>query len=632
MRRSFRDPLPGVLILLLAATLRLAAFPEALVGFDQTSILSGAAEIADGVALPLTGMKSSIGVMQPAATLYLAALPLLLVRRVIAIKAFFSALDVLAVALLYRATRRNWGPQAAWIAALLYAANPWVVEFNRWIWYQTLIPTFATVAWAALLEALAPRARRPQLWLAVGMVAATLMGLVHLVAALGTVLFFVLLILIALRRRWLRGLGAGLGLSVLVALPHLLHLVATRGADVAFLLEGGEGGGRWSPFTYRLAFELLGGREVLSTPRDPLWAASVHAPAALYWIAPGLLLLALVGLLWRRLRGTSPTTVQLLLAGWTLLTPALFLRAGFHLQHFYLLFLFPAPYVLVGSWAGTLETSDWKRWLRAGTSLAVIGVALWWSYLWAVRIGYEHQGLLRAPTRAWLMDVTAESAARYLEAHPGADFVVVSDFAGEDYSAFDWLPQFIRSERVRMSPAGEGLLLPASAACYLLGPGVEHSLLPPETVARPELATHAALPWPIYCAPAAPRLPESAATWENGLSLLDATVEGAWLPGGRLTLLYSWRYEGEASPPTQQFFNHLLVNGELVAQVDGRGFPTRYWRPGDRFQTTFTLHLPETLPQGEYELLTGLYTWPAQERILLEEGAPAHRVAEGGFP
>ena len=67
MKTSGRYLLRGLLILLLAAALRLGAFDEALIGADQTSILSGAADIAHGVHFPLIGMKSSIGVMQPPA-------------------------------------------------------------------------------------------------------------------------------------------------------------------------------------------------------------------------------------------------------------------------------------------------------------------------------------------------------------------------------------------------------------------------------------------------------------------------------------------------------------------------------------------------------------------------------------
>lgn len=632
MKTSGRYLLRGLLILLLAAALRLGAFDEALIGADQTSILSGAADIAHGVRFPLIGMKSSIGVMQPPATLYFAAIPLLLVQRVIAIKFFFSALDLLAIALLYRAVRRTCGPHAAWIAALLYATNPWIVEFNRWIWYQTLIPTFATISCAALLETLAPQARWRDAWLALGLIAATLMGLVHLVAAIWTPVLFLIAALLAVRLRLWRGFSAGLMLSLGAAYPYLRYLLLTRGADIALLLSGRSETRTWNTFTYRLGYELLGGREVLSTPRDPLWANSVYAPNAFYSLIPILIGLAAGGLLYHWIRNRHLSPPQLLLMLWTLLAPTIFLFFSFHLQHYYLLFLFPAPYVLLGSWLQILHTTNAShRRLATSLSLIVIGVAFWWSYLWGVRVTFENQGLLRAPTRAWLMDAAAESAARYLAATPEAEFVILVDFDGEDFSAFDWIPAFIHNERARIAPAGEGLILPARSACYLLGPGVDiatHAapLMEMGAVLRPDLAAVPALPWPIYCTSAPQTISVPVATWQNGLNLLNATITGDWHPGSTLTLTYSWRYTGNAPTQTYHFFNYLLYNGELLAQIDGRGVPTRYWRQGDLLFTYFTLPLPQTLPPGTYQLRMGQYTWPDIEAVLLDDGTTAYTV------
>ncbi|OQA15203.1 MAG: hypothetical protein BWY63_02987 [Chloroflexi bacterium ADurb.Bin360] len=637
MKKSPRYLITGLLILLLAAMLRLGAFHEALIGADQTSILEGAVLIADRITFPLTGMKSSIGVMQPPATLYLAALPLLLVRRVIAIKFFFSVLDLLAIALLYRAVGRVYGPRAAWIATLLYAANPWVVEFNRWIWYQTLIPTFATIACAALLMALTPQTRRPNISLAAALLAATLMGLVHLVAGIWTPVLFLVAAFATIRRRLWRGFSAGFILSLSAAYPYLRYLLLTRGADLMMLLSGRSSARTWNSFAYRLSFELLGGKEVLSTPRHPLWADSVYAPDILYYLVPTLIVVAIGGILWQWAhKKQTPAESQLVLIGWTLLAPTVFIFFSFHLQHFYLILLFPAPYVLLASWLGNLRsTNAIGRWATLVLNLTLLGIALWWSYLWGVRIAYEKQGLLRAPTRAWLMDATAESAARYLEAMPEAEFLILVNFDGEDFSAFDWVPNFIHSERARIAPAGEGFILPARPACYLLGPGVElaiHATPLMETGAKPhpELAATAALPWSIYCTPPPTHVPEPVATWQNGMTLLNATVTGDRQPGGALILTYTWLYTGVAPTHTYHLFNHLLLNGELIAQVDGRGVPTRYWRSGDQLTTYFTLPLPEELPTGTTQLLVGFYTWPGLERIDLSDNAPAFSVITWG--
>ncbi|MGC9400070.1 MAG: hypothetical protein ACP5HM_13160 [Anaerolineae bacterium] len=170
--------LGAIVVLLLAAALRLGGFQETLVGGDQSTILEAAADLVALRGFPLIGMKSSTGVMQTATSIYLSALALALVHKVAAIKWFFSILDLLALAYLYRTVDRVYGHRAALIASLLYASNPWIVEYNRWIWYQTLLPTFSTVAFAALL-ALLTASRPAQGTLTLAVVAATLLGTVH---------------------------------------------------------------------------------------------------------------------------------------------------------------------------------------------------------------------------------------------------------------------------------------------------------------------------------------------------------------------------------------------------------------------------------------------------------------------
>jgi len=634
MKASHKYILTGSLILLLAAGLRLTAFTEALIGADQSSILSGAANIADGAHFPLIGMKSSIGPFQPAATLYLAALPLLVIRRVVAIKYFFSLLDILSIALLYRTTRRACGPQAAWVAALLYATNPWIVEFNRWIWYQTLIPTFATLACAALLAVLSPKTRARNGWLATAFVSATIMGQVHLVAAIWMPILFLLATLLAMRQRLWRGLGTGLLLSLGVSYPYLRYLLLSRGADVLFLLSGRSGTQTWNWATFRLSFELLGGREVLSTPRDPLWANSVFAPNALYLLIPTLIAIAILGIFYRWIRHQPPSKPQWLLILWTLLAPTVFVFFSFHLQHFYLLFLFPAPYILLGSWLETLSAASTPhRQLSRLLTLVVLSITLWWSYLWSVRIAYEKLGLLRAPTRAQLMDTVAESVAHHLQTNPEAEFILLIDFNGENFSAFDWVPDFIRNQRVRVLSVTEGFIIPAAPTCYLLGPGVAintqaTALVEIEATHHPELAASPNLPWPIYCAEAPTTNMTPIATWENGLELLTTRIEGDWQPGNTLFLTYSWQYTGNKPTNTYHLFNHLLHDGELIAQIDGRGVPTHYWQDGDQLFTYFTLTLPETLPVGVYQLYTGMYTWPGLESVLLSDGTTSHHISE----
>jgi len=219
-----------------------------------------------------------------------------MVRRVIAVKWFFSVLDILAIAYLATAVRRTLGTRAALIAALLYATNPWVVEFNRWIWYQTLIPTFATFAFAALLLMLDPaagtpagtgtpadaearaRTREHTIAVPIALAGATLMGLVHLAAVLWAAVLGIVTLIVTLRRKWWRSGLLGIVLCLLIAAPYLVFLVRSDFADVGIMLNSGDPvtpAATWNTSSYRLTLELLTGQQVLTTPRNALWAESV---------------------------------------------------------------------------------------------------------------------------------------------------------------------------------------------------------------------------------------------------------------------------------------------------------------------------------------------------------------------
>ncbi|MGC9346957.1 MAG: hypothetical protein ACP5JG_02360 [Anaerolineae bacterium] len=651
----------ATLILLLSALLRLGAFHEALVGADQSSILAAAAEIAGLRDAPLVGIKSSVGVMQTAVTAYLAAIPLVVLRRVIAVKWFFTALDLLALAYLYRAVSRVFGRRAALITALLYAANPWLVEFNRWIWYQSLIPTFATVAFSGLLLGMVQgaraidggrRARGSQALpgvqdsvagahLGLGLVGATLMGLVHLAPLPWAALLCAVGLAVAWRWRLWRGYLIGLASGLVVATPYLVFLVRSGFADVRTILLGGDGAATWNWATYRLTLELLSGREVLRTPRDPLWAASVWAPDALYALFPALLVVGLVLVIWRLATTQRAHRVPLAFTlAWALLAPTLFLRSGIHLQHFYLLFVFPAPLVLVS--AGLLGPHrsapegrrPFARAVAAIGAASAIVLATWWSHLWIVRIGLEQQGKLRAPTRAWLMDATVDTLDAYLTEHPGDEVVILTNFDGGELSPFDWMRNFLHTDHVRVVSTETGLIVPAGESCYLLGPGASPddlgdlpSWVAPQLVERPQMAIPASPPWTFRCVDQRPPVPPVQARWQNGLSLIDTQIEGVFAPGERLNIVHTWHYRAVTSEE-YHLFNHLMRGQDFVAQIDGAGVPTRYWRDDDVLITEFGLQLPDELPTGEpaYRLLTGAYTWPGIDRVFLEDGRPAYEV------
>ncbi len=620
----------AVLIILVAAYLRLAAFHEALIGGDQSSLLSGAAELASLRSLPLAGMKSSVGIWQTAVTSYIAAIPLLLVKRTIAIKWFFSMLDLVALATLYAAVRRAVGRRAALVAACMYATNPWIVEFVRWIWYQSLVPTFATLAFSFFLILLARSKSKHPVHLAGALVCSALMGTVHVAAAPWAALLFAAGLIIAWRQRLWAGFWAGLGASVLLIAPYVRYLAMTSSLEIGQLLRtAGPRPAGPNVAAFALAGELLTGRGVLETPRSNVWAESVlqlpfvHCVLLLLF-ACSFLFCCLQSVRCRRHRG-----VLLFTAAWAALAPALYLPTGFYLLHVYLLFLFPAPLALLGAWVAGLLRSDSRVWRTVGTGLlaVVLLVSLWWTHLWAVRIGYEMKGQLRAPTRAWLMDAAVDEIDSFLRRVPKGEVIILTEFEGE-LSPFSWIGSFIASDRVRVAPAGAGLIIPPGPTCYMLGPGAleaQLEALPQQAIEQHEMAIPADPPWRFFCTSAGEDFPAHQAEWDNGVGLVRATIEGAAEPGGVLSIVSYWHL---AEPPGQQyhFFNHLFLDGELAAQVDGPGVPGWYWREGDLLVTRFQLVLPQALEPGSYSLRTGLYGWPDLQRVLLADGSDSYEL------
>jgi len=625
----------GLLILLIGSLLRLGAFDEAVIAGDQSAILTVAVHTAHFRYFPLVGMKSSVGVMQTGIIPLLAALPLMIVNRAIAVRWFFAALDFLALAWLYRAVGQTCGRRAAFVTALLYAANPWIIEFVRTIWYQTLIPTFATVAFAAFLGVLAARKTPPAWMLALALVSTTLMGMAHLAALPWAGLLFALGLILAWRRRVWGGFWLGVGLSVVIVLPYLIYLVQSNFGDVRAMLQTGSHGQIWNTAAYRLARELFSGANPVANAHGKLWDNSVIMwKSADVWVTA----LFLVASAWHIARGIRQRTVSPAPAFaliWAFGVPALFLKSDVHLQNFYLLAIFPAPFVLIGLWiedCGRFRRgSRWRVPARAVGLLAagcLLLIAAWWSSLWVVRIRLEAQGLLDRPVRAWLMDTTGAVIQRYLEEQPQRQVIILPDFTG-DVSAFDWLRDYANSDAVRVAPAGVGMIIPAGETCYLPGPGVSTDVLAPvanRATLRPEMTIPANPPWSFYCTPPREPLPAPAATWANGLELLDTTVAGDFVAGGTLSITHRWHYRVVESRE-YHLFNHLLLGEALAAQIDGSGVPTPYWRDDDVLITHFVLQLPETLTPGDYRLAVGAYTWPEIQPVLLTDGQGGYTVA-----
>jgi hypothetical protein len=110
------------------------------------------------------------------------------------------------------------------------------------------------------------------------------------------------------------------------------------------------------------------------------------------------------------------------------------------------------------------------------------------------------------------------------------------------------------------------------------------------------------------------------ATWASGISLLGYRfLEPSPDPGQILRLEVQWQAT-EPVPVRYKVFIHLLDDqGQLVAQRDsepGSGsWPTNEWAVDEPVTDRHGLWLPANLPDGEYQILMGLYNPDTLERV-----------------
>lgn len=112
----------------------------------------------------------------------------------------------------------------------------------------------------------------------------------------------------------------------------------------------------------------------------------------------------------------------------------------------------------------------------------------------------------------------------------------------------------------------------------------------------------------------------SQTTWQEGVSLQDHRFLDSEVPLGQILRL-ELRWQAE-EPPEERYkvFVHLLDgNGQLVAQRDSEPVsgtrPTTGWFPGELISDKHGLWLPTSLPEGDYQLVLGLYHTETGERL-----------------
>ena len=174
---------------------------------------------------PLVGQGTSVLFANPALTGYLYLPFVAFFRSPLGAYYLVITLNTLAVFLAYRAVAGLLGRGPALVAAVLMAVNPWVIEYSRATWVQSLLPFFVSaIAWL-LWPVLLNRSQHPKRRTLLALVLATMMTQTYLLA------FFVVvpvgtLILLFWRRLPKRPLLIGGVIFLVASLVYAAGLLA----------------------------------------------------------------------------------------------------------------------------------------------------------------------------------------------------------------------------------------------------------------------------------------------------------------------------------------------------------------------------------------------------------------------
>ncbi len=204
------------IILLIAAFLRAQYLFQIEHNVDQAYPIWQALQTLDRGVLPLAGQGTSVLFANPVLTGYLFLPFIALTRSPISAYVFTIALNTLGILLAYRAVKDLLGVRVALIAAALMAVNPWVIEYSRTTWVQSLLPFFTcALAWL-LWRVFAGKSKRPARRLFIAMLVLTAFTQTYLLSFAILAPIGLLLLIFRNRIQW-RAVFAG-GAVFLIAL------------------------------------------------------------------------------------------------------------------------------------------------------------------------------------------------------------------------------------------------------------------------------------------------------------------------------------------------------------------------------------------------------------------------------
>lgn len=629
-----------LLVLLLAAFMRLYRLDLIDVRFDEASAPQLAFSIARGNLLPVAPFSGSVA-NHPPAYLYLLAIPYLFTRDFMAIAAWRALLDVLSIALTWWLCRRFFNLRVALIACLLFAVAPWAVQFARKTWLAPL-PLFQVVLLFGLLEAVQRKNARG--WSIAGVGLALSIG-AHLSAVY---LLPAVVVALVMGRATLRWKPALIGALPLIALAGVyLGFDATQNfANIRGLLNATGVAAQVSLDALNMALWASGGAHLsdLTSGAFSIWQTQVPAIFNLIdTLQMALLLLGVILLIaqcFSKKRFYAIGTLLVLLA-WLLLPVLLQVRHSRPLQIHYFTPLYPVPFIVMA-----LAVDAWIRWMKTRRMKLVMSIAgatvialiACWQLFTTIRFTQFIQqydtsaGGYGAPIHSAL---DAASLARgVIQTNQARDVIVVTPGGdpnvNEPATVFDVL---LADVPHRFADANAGLILREDGVQYIFTPGTQRALdallqnvdvseVTSQTIKLREgselVYTHVVVPR-LKLAP----LHEAPAQWANGVGLLGYRMNLS----DRLSIETALRVFREASAGENfHWFNHVFRGDEKIGQEDGGGIHPRNWRAGDILLQWFDIDLPANAQPDRIRV--GTYEYPSLKPVMIVD-ATGNPIGDG---
>jgi 4-amino-4-deoxy-L-arabinose transferase-like glycosyltransferase len=590
-------------ILILAAALRLGM--PGIVEFkrDEANLSRLALDMARGEALPLLGIVSSVGVPNAPFSVYVIVPPFLLSSDPILATGYVALLNVIAVLLAYALARRYYGPLAAVIAGLCFAASPWAVIFSRKIWAQDILPLFIVLCvWTGLLGFLEGKRRAQFLHLPLLFIT----GQIHYVT-------FVLIpisayLILRGRKRLTRAFWLSIPLALLTVIPFAVGIMQAAAPILSSLMGAtatsrGDSGLTLTAQALHFAVMAVGGTDIHSLTGAQGFQRYLAGVPNAYPLFDGLAVTVIGSGVWlavrsvRRRDARTPIDVTILL--WLCITPLAFSVTWTEVQVHYMIPILPAAFIALGaagrdlqaSLAGRVRVRRAVTAVGAAALVAVVALQTWlvlalfnFVSAHATPGGFGTPLAYYAPLREAILARRPSQVLARLDGQAiGFDeAATVWDFLLADVPARRFL-----ADGIEVFPAEPALYL--ESGCADVGEtGSEHFPMRPDlSSGAPEACYTLRADVPRTFDPAS-FTPLAVAPFEVGARLIGYD----WSPEEGC-LATAWTVEGPAVGLVGDQFSvsvHFVdAAGEQVVVADASFWLGRYWRAGDVIVRRFCL-------------------------------------------